>query len=75
MDAGGACSRCGYDANLAALTWHHSDPSTKAFTLDLRGLSNRSMAEIRSELGKCVLLCANCHAEVHFPQLSLHARL
>jgi hypothetical protein len=52
-----------------------SDPSTKAFTLDLRGLSNRSMAEIRSELGKCVLLCANCHAEVHFPQLSLHARL
>jgi hypothetical protein len=65
---GGCCSRCGYARNSAALTWHHVDPAGKSFDLDLRSLSNRSEAQIESEVRKCVLLCANCHAEVHFPQ-------
>jgi hypothetical protein len=65
---GSACSRCGYARNLAALVWHHVDPRFKSFPLDLRSLSNRSEADIRSEVGKCIVLCANCHAEVHHPQ-------
>lgn len=68
---GGACSRCGYAKNLAALVWHHEDPSLKSFSLDLRSLSNRREAEIRSEVGKCILLCANCHAEVHHPEFDV----
>lgn len=67
--AGGGCVRCGYRRNLAALTWHHVDPSIKSFNLDVRALSNRSEEEIRIELEKCILLCANCHAEEHFPAL------
>ena len=70
--AGRRCSQCGYDRNLAALTWHHVDPGTKRFTIDLRTLSNRRLAEIREELAKCVVLCANCHAETHHPHLDLH---
>jgi hypothetical protein len=65
---GGCCGRCGYDRNLAALTWHHLDPRAKSFDLDLRTLSNRSAAAIEDEVRKCELLCANCHAEAHFPQ-------
>jgi endogenous inhibitor of DNA gyrase (YacG/DUF329 family) len=68
---GGACSRCGYARNLAALVWHHVDPGLKSFSLDLRSLSNRSESEIRSEVGKCIVLCANCHAEVHHPQFNV----
>lgn len=69
LGAGGArCSRCGYDRNLAALTWHHLDPCKKSFSLDMRSLSNRGEAEILSEASKCIVLCANCHAEEHFPQ-------
>ena len=68
---GGTCTRCGYARNLAALTWHHVDPATKLFNLDLRALSNRRAEEIERELGKCVLLCANCHAELHNPMLRL----
>jgi hypothetical protein len=68
--AGGGCVRCGYRRNLAALTWHHVDPSTKLFNLDVRALSNRSEREILAELEKCILLCANCHAEEHFPGLT-----
>jgi hypothetical protein len=71
--SGGKCQRCGYSTNLAALTWHHRDPSLKSFELDLRQLSNRSMAAIEGELAKCDLLCSNCHAEVHFPRLGLTA--
>jgi hypothetical protein len=67
--AGGRCIRCGYCRNLAALNWHHRVPSDKSFELDLRSLSNRSEAVIESELVKCDLLCANCHAEVHHPTL------
>lgn len=74
-EAGGKCVACGYDRNLAALSWHHEDPGKKEFQLDLRSLSNRSERDIRRELGKCVLLCANCHAEIHSPTLDMHSLL
>lgn len=72
-EAGGCCTACGYRKNLAALAWHHTNPARKAFSLDVRSMSNRSEAEVRSEIAKCVLLCANCHAEAHFPLLSIDA--
>ena len=70
---GGRCTRCGYDRNLAALGWHHRVPALKGFELDLRSLSNRSEAAIEVEIAKCILLCANCHAEEHFPRLALES--
>jgi len=73
MEAGGRCSKCGYGRNLAALVWHHLDPRRKEFQLDLRSLSNRSERDIQRELAKCVLLCANCHAETHAPTLDMTA--
>ncbi|QNN45370.1 hypothetical protein H9L17_08995 [Thermomonas brevis] len=68
---GGKCSRCGYARNMAALSWHHLDPELKAFNLDVRSLSNRNRDAIDAELRKCILLCANCHAEAHFPELDM----
>lgn len=62
---GGSCEICGYNKSLAALSFHHLDPSTKKFQLDLRNLSNRKWNNILNELEKCQLLCMNCHAEVH----------
>ena len=67
---GSRCTRCGYDRNYAALTWHHRDRAAKRFEMDMRSLSNRSAREIRTEARKCTLLCANCHAEEHFPQFA-----
>jgi hypothetical protein len=72
-EAGGCCTQCGYRRNVAALTWHHNNPALKAFNLDVRSMSNRSQTEVRMEIAKCVLLCANCHAETHFPSLSTDA--
>jgi transposase len=62
-EAGGACALCGYDRCLSALQFHHRDPAEKRFGLAARGLA-RSLEVVRQEARKCVLLCANCHAEV-----------
>jgi hypothetical protein len=62
-EAGGACVACGYDRCVAALQFHHPDRTAKRFALGGRGLA-RSIEELRAEAARCVLLCANCHAEV-----------
>jgi predicted nucleic acid-binding Zn ribbon protein len=67
---GGQCSVCGYDRNLAALVFHHSE-SGKDFKLDMRSLSNRTWDKVLAEAEKCVLLCRNCHAELHNAHLDL----
>lgn len=69
--AGGRCSICGYDKNLAALVFHHTVSSAKDFKLDMRSLSNRKLNPILEEIDKCILVCANCHAELHNPRLNL----
>lgn len=71
---GGKCDMCDYDRNYAALAWHHIDPEAKSFELDAPSLSNRSWAAVMAEAGKCRLLCANCHAEVHFPNFDKRRR-
>ena len=43
------------------------DPATKAFALSSEGVT-RSLDSAREEAAKCVLLCANCHAEVEAGQ-------
>lgn len=61
-EAGGCCRLCGYDRCVAALEFHHLDPSSKEFGLSQRGA--RSIEKLRAEVRKCMLLCSNCHAEV-----------
>jgi transposase len=62
-EAGGACRLCGYARCLSALEFHHLSRSEKQFSLSQRGVT-RSIERARTEARKCVLLCANCHAEV-----------
>lgn len=66
---GGKCSKCGYDKNLAALSFHHI--GEKSHKLDMRSLSNRTMERVMKEFANCVLLCANCHMEEHYPYLDM----
>jgi hypothetical protein len=59
---GGKCINCGYDRCVRALQFHHLDSTKKDFTIS--GVS-RSWDTIKIELDKCILICANCHAEEH----------
>lgn len=71
-EAGGRCALCGFDDHPAALQFHHLDPLTKSFALAEGGLS-RGIAQSRAEMQKCVLLCANCHAQVEVGVKSVSA--
>jgi excisionase family DNA binding protein len=70
QEAGGECILCGYARHSAALQFHHLDPATKSFGLGVRGIT-RSIARLREEAAKCVLLCANCHAELEVGAVEL----
>lgn len=60
---GGECERCGYDENLAALTFHHKNPNEKEFNIGI--VKHKSWDFIKPELDKCELLCSNCHLVEH----------
>lgn len=58
---GGRCCVCGYDRCARALHFHHIRTEEKSFN---PSDTLRSWENIRSELDKCILVCANCHAEI-----------
>lgn len=60
---GGKCAICGYDKNSAALELHHINPLEKSYTLSAGNC--RSIEEDIQEAKKCILLCSNCHREIH----------
>src|SRR5688572_23204281 len=59
---GGKCSVCGYNRYQGALEFHHLDPSKKDFGF---GSSVVGWLKMKEELDKCILVCANCHREIH----------
>lgn len=61
---GGKCQICGYNRYIGALSFHHLDEKTKLFDMSTRGLT-RSWKKIRDEVDKCILVCENCHREIH----------
>ena len=60
---GGECQKCGYSRCHASLEFHHIDPSEKEFSWPK--MRKRAWVDIKTELDKCDLLCANCHRETH----------
>lgn len=62
------CSICGYRTSKKALEWHHLDGG-KEFNISKFVNSNypsaKNKEKVLRELDKCVLVCANCHRELH----------
>lgn len=61
---GGCCQICGYNKEGGAFDFHHLDPEEKEIAVSNNGRGT-SWKRIAAELRKCILLCANCHREVH----------
>lgn len=60
---GSKCNLCGYNKSNSALEFHHIDPSQKSY-----GISSGICHDLESDLAeikKCILVCANCHREIH----------
>ena len=61
---GSCCQICKYDRCDRSLVFHHINPTTKDIKLTATNMC-RNWEEVKKELDKCVLLCNNCHGEVH----------
>jgi transcription elongation factor Elf1 len=59
---GGKCQICGYDKYQRALDLHHIT-GNKEFGIADKGYT-RSWEKVKTELDKCILVCANCHREL-----------
>ena len=61
---GGKCSICGYNKYLGALEFHHLNPEAKDFSISQKA-NTRSWEKVKEEINKCILVCSNCHREIH----------
>jgi DNA-binding CsgD family transcriptional regulator len=59
---GGKCRICGYNKSIKALHFHHLDPTQKDFTISGKSWS---FERLKNEVDKCILVCSNCHCEIH----------
>ena len=55
------CAICGYNCNPAALEFHHINPKTKTHEIAAKYAIKNNTEEMK----KCIILCANCHREIH----------
>jgi hypothetical protein len=66
---GGCCVLCGYNKCIQALEFHHLDPNEKDFTIS--ETNSIGWEKLKKEIDKCILVCANCHREIHWG-VSIH---
>ena len=59
---GGKCCICEYNKCNAALEFHHKGNKEGSLAKMIRDISKQKALK---ELKKCILLCANCHRELH----------
>lgn len=70
---GGKCCVCGYNKCNNALDFHHLDPNNKSNGISYLISSNTE--KLDDELKKCILLCKNCHAEIHAGLIDVERRI
>lgn len=62
---GGKCCVCGYDKCNHSLALHHINPIEKEISFGAIRANPKRWGSIVDELRKCVLVCHNCHSEIH----------
>lgn len=62
---GGKCQCCGYNLCTRALAFHHVNPEEKDFSFGALRANPTQWVNVVNELKKCILVCHNCHSEIH----------
>lgn len=62
---GGKCSCCSYFRCVEAFEFHHLDSKQKDAHSGQMTANPRAWTKIVAELKKCILVCSNCHKEIH----------
>lgn len=68
---GGKCCVCGYDKCNGALDFHHvaEKSFSIAASISIMGSGPKALEKMKKEADKTILVCKNCHAEIHSKQL------
>lgn len=66
-EKGGCCCVCGNN-NIEHLSFHHTSMKDKECTISSLLTSHNKWNIIQKELEKCILVCENCHREIHYQQ-------
>jgi len=61
---GGKCVKCGYNKCQASLDFHHLEGKDPNWKYMRRWAKKR----VLKELDKCILVCRNCHGEIHYSE-------
>jgi hypothetical protein len=61
------CGRCGF-ADFRALEFHHRQRGEKDSNVSDMVRGAMSLENIRQEISKCIVLCANCHRIEHYEE-------
>ena len=56
------CAICGYNKCASALDFHHPHDDKK---FGIGRSKHRSFNSFKKEMDKCIVICANCHRELH----------
>lgn len=59
------CYFCGYDKCESSLDFHHKNPEEKEIGLSRACGRKYSKERLKKELSKCIVVCKNCHGELH----------
>ena len=59
------CKLCKFKEHEAALDFHHLDPNQKEIDVARLARNSVSLESLKTEIRKCIVLCATCHRLVH----------
>lgn len=68
------CVSCG-ESDPIVLQFDHINPRTKLFNVQDRAAKGDPWEQIKNEMNKCQVLCANCHTRKHHDANSLKRQL
>ena len=60
---GNKCQICSYSKCIGALEFHHINSKNKKFGIGSGDIT--SYHKLLKESMKCIMICANCHREIH----------
>lgn len=65
LKRGKSCVICG-ESHPACLDFHHKNPKSKIGLIRKLSIYSNNNDRVIKEIGKCILICANCHRKQHY---------
>ena len=62
------CALCEYNKYPSLLAFHHKNRNKKDTGINILKKTLKNLKIIKKEIRKCILVCPNCHNEIHLKE-------